>query len=276
MTARQFHALLASYSPADLWNERAPLIMGWLLREIRWPGAVLAAIGAVWLSTRRRRELLLLAGSGAAVVIFAMDYDVYDVEVFLILPMVVTGLIAGIGMQRIAKGIGRAFGNAPAVMAALAVLWVPFGQFRANISANNHHRHTFETEFFDRLFRVLPPGSAIVSENYPVDHMVLYKLIGERAGRVRGIELIDPDPAFVRASAMAGRPAFAFEGARHRLEGKGIRFRQADLPIVRPRNAPHIAETESPSIAFPLSQVVVEHPANATLQLGSSVRITAR
>lgn len=194
-------------------------MLNWLQREIRWPGVVLASMGLAVLARARRRDLLLLGGSAATIVLFAMDYDVYDVEVFLILPMIVGGLVAGVGMQQIVLWSGRRFGAAASAIAAVVLLLVPYGQFRANIDVDNHHRHTFESELFDRLFRVLPAGSAIVAENYPVDHMVLYKLIGE---------------------------------------------------LVQPQNARHIADTESPSIACPLSRVVPQHPVEAPLLLISS------
>jgi len=260
VSARQFGGYLWLFSPQELLFERLPMVAGWLGSELRWPGVCLAALGAVALARRRRRELLLLAGAAAAVVLFAINYDVYDIDVFLILPMIVAGLFAGVGLQQVAR---LATSRLPASHAARTavvmgvVVLVPYAQARANFADNNHHRHTFESELFDSLFQNLPQGSAIVGENYPVDHMILYELIGERLAGRRGIELVPPTAEAVIARVAAGHPVYAFQGGRRELEAQGVEFAPADLPLPKPHNVRHIAETETPTIAFPLSRVVV-------------------
>ena len=257
VSGRQFHSHLFAFSWRDLLRERVPVIARWLGGELRWPGIALLAVGAVALSRSRWRELVLLLGSAAAVLLFAVNYDVYDIQVFLILPMIALGLIAGVGLQR-AVDLTRPAISRPAAYGGVLclTLLMPVGQYRANLAADNEHRHTFEREYFDALIAALPPRSAIVAESYPIDHMVLYKLVGEHAAAVRDLELIEADAASVNAAVADGREVYAFEKSRHLLEGCGIAFTMSDLALPGPHRTRHIVDTEAESIAFPLSRVV--------------------
>jgi hypothetical protein len=255
MTGRQFSTALFRFSPEELADMRTPMIGTWLLGELRWIGLALAAIGAVWLLLRRYRNLVLLGGSAAMVGAFALNYGVYDIQVFLIIPMIALGLMAGVGIEALRRQAGGR-GMLPATIAAAAVV-LTFSQYRANFRFNNHHQHTFEAQYFDALFKALPDRSAIVAESYTVDHMVLYKLLGENAAHGRRIEIIPADVNVVRRYAASGFTIYAFANGRAELELK-IPFAVANLDLPTASGARHLADTEVQQLAYsPLSVVTL-------------------
>ena len=257
MRADTFDQFLGKLSLRDIVRERVPYIAGWLFGELRIVGAALLVPGIVVLLRRRRREGILLAAAAIAIVAFALDYVVYDVEVFLLLPMIVLGLVAAIGLEAAAQAADRLPNAAVrrAAVAALAVV-VAFGQFRANRVENDQHRHLYENELFDALFRELPDRSAIVRESYPIDHMIFYKLLGEHAAGRRTIVLIPPDVPSVAQYLAAGYHVFAFHDHRYDLQAKGVQFIDAPLRLPTTRSLAHVLDTECLTMGYPMGQAV--------------------
>ena len=279
VSARQFSPALFRFSVRELVVKRAPLVAAWLLSELRWGGVAAAAVGAAWLAYGRRRDLVLLLGSALAVMFFAVNYDVYDVQVFLIIPMVAFGLLAGVGLEALCRaaqalirrgemstragepraGVPRAaeVGRILTAAASAAVLILPLAQLRANFKANNHRGHVFEAQYFDALFKALPARSAIVAESYTIDHMVLYKLLAEDGGRGRRVEVIPADAGVVRRYVSNGFAVFAFSNGRSELEFD-VPFAVADLSLPRAPGVKQLAETEAQQLAYPLSVVTLD------------------
>jgi len=249
VSGKQFHRALFDFSPAELVKTRVPLVAGWIGSELRWPGLVLVVVALVGLWRRGRAQVGLLLGAAAIVIFFALNYNVFDVQVFLLLPMIALGLIAGLGLEVIARrldGVG-----APASV-AIAALLVPAVQYRANIQQNNQRRHTFEMRYFEALFDRLPAKTAIVAESYPINNMVLYELIGERRGRERRVELIRADAETIQQYLDNAFTVFAFSEARASLEFDGVQFEPVDLGLPVPLSWRHVADTESPELALGL------------------------
>ena len=105
-------------------------------------------------------------------------------------------------------------------------------QLARNYRANDHHLRTYEIRYFDALFDRLEARSAIVTESYAVDQLVLYKLAGEHADRGRTIGLITRDVETVRQHAAAGFAVYAFAEGRKALESHGYRFEPIPLSTV--------------------------------------------
>lgn len=253
VSAKQFQRALFRFSPYDLVTVRAPLVGGWLAAELRWPGMALVAVAVVALARRRPKEIGLLAGCFAIVTAFALNYDVYDVQVFLLIPLIALGLLAALGLEVAVDWLDRRTGSIVAV--GLAAMLLPIGQYRDNIRVNNQRRHTYEMRFFDAFFDALPNRSAIVSESYPIDHMVLYKLIGEKAAHGRRIELIKGDPETIRRYIANGFVVFAFLEGRATVEFEGVSFETASLPLPNPSPVRHIYDTEAHVLAYGVSTV---------------------
>jgi transmembrane protein TMEM260 (protein O-mannosyltransferase) len=252
VSARQFQDALFQFTPAQLATVRVPLVWRWIADELRWPGIILAAIAAVVMVRRQGRELFLLAGCFGMVIFFALNYDVYDVQVFLLIPLMVLGLLAAVGLDAVLRIVDLR--RVPAA-ATIAALLLPYGQYRANIRVNDQRRHTYETRFFDALFEALPDRTAIVSESYPIDHMVLYKLIGEHAGRGRRIEIIKGDPDTIQRYVANGFTVFAFLEGRANVEWEGVAFRTANLGLPNPAPIRHIYDADAYALAYGISIV---------------------
>jgi hypothetical protein len=258
IAGRQFQHALFAFAPDRVFSERLPAIFRWIADELRWYGVALAALGfAVVLCSRRRRpEALLLGGSAASVLFFALNYNVVDIQVFLIIPMIACSLAAALGADWLADRLPARPGAVAAAAITLAALAWPAAQYRANVRANNHHRHTFEAAYFDALFDLLPARTAIVAESYPVDNMLLYKLLGENAARGRRIEIIPTDAGVVRDYVEHGFTVLAFLNGRSTLEFE-VPFAVVDLPLPKPGGGRHVADTEVPELAYPLSIVTL-------------------
>ena len=84
-----------------------------------------------------------------------------------------------------------------------------------------------EKRRFDALFRNLPAPSVVVSNDYLVDSMVRYKLLGEGAAGQRDIRgPVRPEPGTLRQLARSGFSVFAFA---QQLRLNGFRFAEAPL-----------------------------------------------
>jgi hypothetical protein len=252
VSARQFYKALFQFTLEQLATVRVPLVWRWVADELRWPGLILALVAVAVMARRQRRELILLAGCFGMVIFFALNYDVYDVQVFLLIPLMVLGLLAALGLDATLRLLDRR--RVPAA-AAFAALLLPYGQYQANIRVNDQRRHTYEMRFFDAFFDALPERAAIIGENYPINHMVFYKLIGERAGRGRRIELIQNDPETIRKYMANGFTVYAFVEGRTSLEFQGVEFQNANLALPNPAPIRHIYDTEARVLAYGVSVV---------------------
>ena len=206
---------------------------------------------------RRKREGILLAAAAIAIILFALDYVVYDVEVFLLLPMIRAR--SGGGHRTRSDRAGRR----PTVERRRSPCRRRdargrggVGQFRANRVENDQHRHLYENELLDALFRELPDRSAIVRESYPIDHMIFYKLIGEHAAGRRTIVLIPPDVPSVAQYLAAGYRVFAFHDHRYDLQAKGVQFVDAPLRLPTTRSLAHVLDTECLTMGYPMGQAI--------------------
>jgi hypothetical protein len=256
MRADTFDQFLGMVSLTDIVRERVPLVAGWIAAELGTAGLVLMIAGAAILSRRRPREAVLLGCATAAIVGFTLDYVVYDVEVFLLLAMIALGLMAGVGLEAVASAAQNRIHTRPVwiAMAVALAIGVPFMQFHANHTANDQHRHVYENELLDALFRALPDRSAIVRENYPVDHMLFYKLLAEHAAGARSIVLVAPDRASVAQYLQEGYHVYAFNEHRQQLQASGVQFVDATLGLPTARSLAHILDTESLTVGYPLGE----------------------
>lgn len=254
VSARQFADHVAPFSRWQLVHVRVPLLRSWMAGELHVPGLLLCAVGVVALVSRSRAVALLLGGAAACVLVFALNYDVYDIQVFLILPMIVAGIVAAIGLETVARLAAPRVAGGGVLVGALAVA-IAAGQFRANVRENDQHRHRFEARYFRALFAQLPARTALVEESYPVDHMVLYELVGEHAARGRTIALIPATAAAVHRYARDGFAVFAFSDGRQALARQGLDGVEARFALPRPPLR-HILDTEAETLAFPIVRIV--------------------
>ncbi len=229
MRGSTFEGRLFPFDVATVLTERVGLVGGYVAGELTLPGALLALTGLVVLGRRKPREALLLGLAAAGLLCFALNYDVPDLDVFLVPAFVPLFVLAAVGVEALVAA-GR--GAAPA-LAVLALAW-PSAQLARNFKANDHSDRTYEMRYFASLFEALPNRSAIAAESYTIDHMVLYEIFGEQAARDRDVITVPADAASIEAVAARGYTVFVLERTRAALEPLGYAFapvRLLDAPL---------------------------------------------
>jgi hypothetical protein len=221
VAGRQFQHSLFAFGPSQLLHERLPLVAGLFARELTWPGALLAVAGLVVLAWRRQASWWLLAGGIGAYSLFTLNYQVPDPEVFLIPAFVLAWLSAGFALGGLASGT-----SARRAGIALASLALPAWLFAQNLAVNDRSEDTATARYFTALFPALhlEVGGVtprFVVEDFLVDRLVQYKLLGEGAGRG---EFVLPRAADVEAVSQAGARVFAFGRGASRLRLEGLGF----------------------------------------------------
>ena len=238
MRASRFSDQIFAFPVHQLIAERVPELWQLAVREFNVFGMVLVFAGvAAAIAHRIRVGALLIIGAGG-ILFLTLNVGATDVDGFLIPAFVLTWIVAGIGLGWLSSR-GAATVKHGAVAAMAAALILPVAQLARNYRPNDHHRRTYETRYFDALFERLEARSAIVTESYAVDQLVLYKLAGEHAARGRTIGLITRDVETVRQHASSGFAAYAFSAGRTALESHGFRFEPVQLAAMgTPSSAP--------------------------------------
>lgn len=231
MLARQFQERLFAFDWRTVVLDRIPLVVGRMLTaELTLAGLALAVAGAVWLLRHRLPEgLLLLTGCGA-VLAFALNYSVVDTPVFLVPATLVLWLAAAVGAERAALVLGRY--RWAVVTTGVAALMVPAWQVTHNFGPNDRSRDTGAAVQFDRLFDVLPDRAALISEDFMVDRMMMFKLLGDQSAGGRRIEVVPQDADVVRRRHADGFRVFGFPKSARSLRQDALDFSFEPLALM--------------------------------------------
>ncbi len=227
MRGASFEGRVFAFDLATLATDRALLLGALLRRELSLLGLVLVAVGLVALGRRARRDALLLGLCAAGLLLFVLGYDVPDLDVFLIPALVPLWVLAGVGLDRVARGAARAL---PAALLAAAALALPAAQAALHFRASDHSERRFEMRYFEALFDALPARAAIAAESYTVDHMVLYELFAEQAARGRDVITVPGDAESVASVVGRGYTTFVFGRTAEALQSLGYRLAAVALP----------------------------------------------
>jgi hypothetical protein len=146
-----------------------------------------------------------------------------DLAVFLIAVFVLCAPAVGAGLETLSRGAER-LGVVRAAAGLVAAVSLPAVVIAANYRVNDHHRRTYEIEYFDAFFGELPARAAIVSEEYAVDQMMHYKLAGEGAAGERDIRVVNRDRQGLSDLASRGYALYAFGKAQKELAPFGFDF----------------------------------------------------
>jgi transmembrane protein TMEM260 (protein O-mannosyltransferase) len=231
MRASRFSNEIFAFSIRQLLVERIPELWHLSVVEFTPIGILLALVGfAAIIVNRITIGVLLIVGAGG-ILFLTLNVGATDAEGFLIPAFGLTWIVIGIGLGWLSQWASTV-AKRGAVVAIVVALALPALQVTRNYRINDHHRRTYEIEYFDALFDRLEARAAIVTESYAVDQLVLYKLAGEHADRGRTISLITRDVETVRQRATTGFTIYAFSGGRTTLESHGFRFEPIQLSTV--------------------------------------------
>jgi hypothetical protein len=231
MTARRFAHEIGTFPIAALLLTRVPAVARLLLREFTAIGLLVFVVGFGWLTARHPRRAMLLGLGACGVLALTANMSSNEDQGFLLSVFVLMWSVVGVGLERIAIGLRRVPPRPAAALSLAVALWLPCSQVLTNYRVNDHHADTAEPRFFDALFQALPGRAAIVSEEYRVDMMVLYKLLGEHANGSRDVRLIDAKADVVSRLHDEGFEVFAFAKGQARLAEQGFGFAAFHLPV---------------------------------------------
>jgi hypothetical protein len=226
MRASKYSYQMFAFSPYQLLVERVPQWWHLSVVELGALGTLLWAVGLVVLAARRIPIGVLLVLGAAGITFLTLNVDA-DVEGFLVPAFVLTWIVVGLGLEAVWQRLDAA--KPLAAVAVAAALALPSIQLARNYRGNDHHARTYETRYFNAMFAALEPRAAIVRESYAVDQLLLYKLIGERAARDRGIEMISKESDVVKERVARRSPVYAFSESRSALESSGFKFEPVQL-----------------------------------------------
>ena len=230
MLGRQFSDRLFAFGWQTVLRDRLPSLLEHVLAvELTLPGLMLAVAGAAWLLRHRRAEGLLLLPIVGIVVGFAVNYRVVDTPVFVIPGILVLWLAAAAGAEAVARFGGRVRWGG--VVCSAAALILPFWNLAHNYAANDRSRDTAAATHFDALFHALPGRTALVHEDFLVDRMVMFKLLGDESAKRRQIELVSINPDVLRTRLAAGWEVFAFRNSARRLRHHALNVSYKPLPL---------------------------------------------
>jgi len=249
MRASRYSADIIAFTPAEIVQQRLPLIWRLFLDDLGPLGLMFLAAGVVSAIRSRITAALLFATALAGVTILTINVSA-DSEGFMLPAFVMAWLLVGLGMQ--AMWTAAAGARWPVLAAVAAVLIaLPCWQLARNYRPNDHHRRTGETRYFNALFEQFEEKAVVVREAYSIDQLVIYKLAGEHAANGRTIFMIGGDAATVEQYAREGFAVYAFGGARDSLQGLGYEFE----PIALHDRGPNGEPGDPIDMALPLFRV---------------------
>ena len=229
VSARRWQSSVFAFDIATLLRDRVPFVAERLAREFSWPGTVAVTSGVLYVLARRRPLAALFVLSGLINVVFVLVYDIDEIAVFL-LPTVVTGwLCATVLVDEIGPAARRLGWSVPAILAVLLVGWTGW-QVQRGYGESDRSDEYQEIRRFDALFDMLPARSVVVSDDYLVNSMVQYKLLGEKAAGERDIRgPLPPGSARLQRLYDSDFEVFAFAESARELRLEGFRFAEAAL-----------------------------------------------
>lgn len=210
VTGGSFRARMFAFTPWQMVTERLSLLVAHLARAF---GPFLVAAPLGWSLLRKRgpagtNATLALAAAGNAV--FALGYDIGDLEPFFIPTDLAVAVWIGAGVHVLLDRLPER----PALVRAALAAALPAALVAANLTSVSRRDDRAIEGALEATLAALPPdGAAVLTPNYPMSAFLWYQLIG-RGWQERGVYLMphyfgegDRDIAsFVRSYAVDGRP----------------------------------------------------------------------
>jgi hypothetical protein len=246
VTARRYAYQMWVFDVPTLLSTRVPAVMALVRSELTWVGVALLVPGVVWFLRHRHREAVLLALGFAGMLVVTLNVDA-DTEGFMVPAFVMLWPFAGFGVHAIVSLRPCQRWRPLATTAGLVLLCgLVTAEVRANYRVNDHHRRTFEDRYFSALFRVLPDKAVIANDEYVLNQLVFYKLLGERAAGTRDVRLVPMEPVTLWEWVARGYTVFGFEQTRGVLAAQG--YELAALQLYGPTLSEALATIDRGSV----------------------------
>ena len=235
LRGKQFDSFFFGFTWQQLLDQRLAFVSGFISTELTIAGLGLALIGVAWLLRTNWRAALLLLATGVTIFFFALTYDVFDTQVFLVPVFMTLWLAAGLGAALVARMIARdrAWGEALSLAAAgtLAVMLVSRSYAAEDLSAETFDRRLVSAF----LAQMDTPAVVYFDHDDALSHAVRYGLLVDHAarGRVSIGRLHGVDPRRNWSDEVA---IYTFETVRRLIEPRGILM--TPVALTSPDTAP--------------------------------------
>lgn len=230
--AERFAGQRFAFGPRVLLTDHLPSLASVVGDELGVAGLVLLAIGIVTSVRSRNQGTGLLGGAAGGMLVMVVNMS-GDLKGFITPVMVLLWPIAALGAGGFRRVLSTA--GAPPLLAttvgAAAVVTVAVTNVSGNYTEADQSGQTATARFLRALFRQLPDGAAVVTEDYWSDMAFVYYRATREAGPWRDFARAGLDPAEVRR-AWAGPPprrVFGFAAGAAILAADGLSFRRAPL-----------------------------------------------
>ena len=200
-----------AFGPGAVLTRRIPMAASLVAGELTWPGSV-AAIAGIWSCARARHPLgaFLVLGI-AGLLAFVLNYDIPDIAVFFIPVFLLAWVAAGLGAEAAVRLVAR---RAPRWerTAGIGCLLVPLVLIAGHGREVSLRGRVATMRWADALFSQIRSPAVFLEEDWVIDQVVRYKILGETLppGRtVTGPSAFDP-PA-IEGWMESGVAVHAFE-----------------------------------------------------------------
>ena len=210
MTGAGYRENVFPFSLDAVLGSRLPMAVSLIAGELTWLGcaALIAGLGSLTRARHPLGALLVLGLTG--LLAFALNYDVPDIAVFFIPVFWLAWIAAGHGAERVVRAVARRappWERAAGTACALLPLWF--------VASHGHEvslRGRVATmRWADALVSGIRTPAVILEEDWVIDQVVRYKLLGE--GLPPGRVVLGPsafDPSKVDGWTASNTAVYAF------------------------------------------------------------------
>jgi len=184
VTGAQFRVQMFNQPLDRVMSERLPMVCGLLWRELGWL-LLIAALGIVVFRRRSFLALLLLCLAGN--LLFTLNYEIFDIEVY-ILPAV---LLATIFVANGFEFLWSRLAPVPGRVTAPLLLGIPLVLFLSEYATVGQQHNVADARRIEALLRYVDKDALLVGLGYTDFHYASYYLLGEQWQEARHIYAVN-------------------------------------------------------------------------------------
>lgn len=177
VSGAQFHDRMFGFSAGQLWTERLPAALEGMLYELA-PFAFFLPLGMIALGRTPANAFLVLAFAGNFV--FAVGYDISDLQPYFVPNLLIGALFLGAGLHELLRRLGTGSTRATRVYVILALAApIALGAIRLPrvIAASGRSAAAHA----QAILADLGPGTAVIAEYQNYQFLLYHRLLEGRA-----------------------------------------------------------------------------------------------
>jgi hypothetical protein len=184
VTGAQYKTRIFAFSLSHVFSNRIPWFFSQILKEcfVLIPAAI---YGAFKLKNKTTHLFLLLVFLGNAV--YAVNYDINDIFVYLIPNYLIAAIYAGLGLDALLK---IPTGKKAVLFIGIAFFIIPLALFLANHGKMHTFNSTHHAQKVGNILKIVKKDALIVSPDDFYSQFFWYYLIGENIEARKNIYLV--------------------------------------------------------------------------------------